>query len=116
MQRKFLKDLVMASYVEGLLNEKNVKRIADHLTRSELKEYIKALKFEEQKRTVIVTVPNEKAMPEQKELAEIFTGKNIIYTTDSDLILGMRIQDNDTIYDGNLKNSLQDLVNYVNNI
>lgn len=116
MKKKLVKKLALASYVNGVLSEKNVMRIANHLTRSELKAYIKALKQEEQKKTVIVTVPNEKFFLDKKELQEIFTDKHIQIASNSDLLLGIRIQDNDTIYDGNLQSNLEDLVQYINEV
>ncbi len=109
------KDLVAASYTNNGLHEKTVLTIADHLSRSELKMYVKALKRAEKALTVIVDSASTPSEALKIKLAEAFSDKTIHYQTDPSLLLGVRITDNDIVYDANLKSTLGKLVTEIEN-
>lgn len=107
MNIKKIKTLVLASYTDKRLNVDKVNKIAGLLTRKDLKTYIKVLKSYEKKNTVIVNLPflyNDK-----KIFDKMFKGKKIIYKEDPSLIAGVRIINNDIVYEHNLKNTLEDI-------
>lgn len=112
MTRNALKQLVIASYSDGELDPKNVNKIADLLTRSELQLYIRALKNWEKQQQVIVDVPQE--TPGMKaELQSVFPDKQIVLTVDPSLILGMKMHHNDDIYEMSLKNTLEKITEHI---
>ncbi|MFH1833102.1 MAG: hypothetical protein ABH816_02945 [Candidatus Levyibacteriota bacterium] len=113
MTKKHIKKLILESYTKNNLDQKKVERIAERLTRKELKHYIKALKNLELQRSVIVSSPRPLKGENIKNLKNMFGSKKIIYNLDPNLILGMRIQDNDILYEMDLKNTLDDLAKYI---
>lgn len=113
MTGKKIKELALKSYSKNNLDPKIVKRIALFLNRKELKLYLKELKKIENKKNVEITlakIPNDKS---KKIFNNLFPNKKIIYNIDKSLILGVKITNNDLIYEMNLKNTFQNLVDYV---
>ena len=49
-----------------------------------------------------------------KELKKLFPDKNIKFFEDKSLIAGLKLIDNDNIYDFSLKNTFKNLVSYIN--
>lgn len=116
MTKKIIKKLALASYTNNKLDAKKVDRIVKHLNRQELKTYLKAIKnYESQTSVTLLTPGSAKKGEYLSELKQLFPDKKIIFDRDDSLIAGIRIVDNDTIYDFNLKNTLQNLVSYINN-
>jgi len=115
MTRKLIKKLVLASYSNNRLDSKKVSRIAKLLNRKELKTYIKAIKNYENARTITLLAPHVSINGGFiSEIKKIFPGKKILLKQDGSLIAGIRIIDNDTIYDFNIRNTLKNLVSYIN--
>lgn len=113
MNKKHIKKLVIHSYKKERLDSKIVQRIADLLSRSELKDYLNELKRYEKKRTVIVSLTDYPTELEQKKLGALFPHKKIVYNIDPSLLTGMRVMDDDVLLDINLKNTLDELVEHV---
>lgn len=115
MTKKQIKKLAIASYTKGKLDYTKVKKIIKFLKRSELKLYIKAIKNYENNKTVTVFIPS---IVERKniltDLKKIFPEKKIVFKKDQSLIAGIRIIDNDIVYDTNIKNTLENLIYFVN--
>lgn len=111
--KKFLKKLVLASFTDNSLNQENVEKITSYLTRKELKSYIRSLKQRVQQLSVHITVPVHLNRKDEEQLESIFPTKKITVSTDPNLILGILIQDNDTIYDMSLKNTLLSAQSYI---
>ncbi|MCL6096812.1 MAG: hypothetical protein M1444_04005 [Patescibacteria group bacterium] len=115
MTRKLIKKLALASYSKNKLDSKKVNKIVKLLNRKELKTYIKTVKNYESARTVTFLTPRASRGDEYvSELRKMFPGKRILVKQDDSLIAGIRIVDNDTIYDFNIRNTLQNLVSYIN--
>jgi F0F1-type ATP synthase delta subunit len=49
-----------------------------------------------------------------KEFKRIFPDKRLEFSEDKSLIAGLKLIDNDIIYDFNLKNTFENLVSYIN--
>ncbi|MDO8658669.1 MAG: hypothetical protein Q7K55_08050 [Candidatus Levybacteria bacterium] len=116
MTKEQIKELVFKSYIKNKLDESRVDLAANKLNRKSLKEYIRALKKFESKNTIIVSVPH---MPEQNEikiLSDLFTGKKIVYNIDPAILVGIKLVEDDLIYDYNLKNTLENMAKFASQI
>ncbi len=112
MNRQTLKQLILASYTDGELDAKKVNKVSDLLTKKELKLYIRALKNSEKQNTILVEVPSHDAIDES-DLQELFPDKRISLTVDPELLVGMRFQDNDDIFEYSLKNTLDKITEHI---
>jgi F0F1-type ATP synthase delta subunit len=113
MNKKILKELISESYTRNELDPIKVMRIADILSRSELKQYIQALKDTENNMSVTVTIPDGMEDLELEQFKDIFQNKKICIEKDPSLLLGVKITDNDMVYEFNLRNTLEKMVKYV---
>lgn len=109
---KLIRDLVEASYKNGILDAQIVEAISDKLSYKELKNYINALKLSEKKRTLIIETPSKDTKLDEAELEKTFGKKTVVYVQKPELLAGVRIIDNDTVYNMNLKNNLERLAAY----
>ncbi len=111
MNKKKIDALVLASYENNFLNRKNVNRIAILLNKSDFKKYINGLKLQEKKRTVTILSPvNNQYL---NKFQKLFPNKRIILKNDSSLMLGVKIVENDTVYEFTLKNFLDKIISHV---
>ncbi len=115
MTRKFLKQLVLKSYQDNKLQSENVLMISETLDRKALKEYLAALKQTEKLRTVYVDVPFDGDDEQIKEVKSLFPGKNIVVRKDPSLLVGMRIANNDDVFEMNLRHHLDAIMSHVEN-
>jgi len=113
MTKKFLQQLVLASYTKDELDQAKINKIASLLDRGELKDYIRALKVNERKRSVVIISALPLSKNDEEKMKQIYPHKKIITLADPSLLLGLRIQDNDTIYQLNLHDSLERIREYV---
>lgn len=104
MNKKVINQLVIASYTKEQLDNKKVQRIAKILSRADLKKYIRGLKLTEKANTISLVLPDMKFY--NRSLLG-YTKKNITVLEDTSLLMGVKIIDNDTVYDMTLKNNLQ---------
>lgn len=112
MTIKLLKQLINYSYNNNLLNPKNVNRIAGLLNRSDLKQYIRAIKIQERKLNIFIDTPINNVDNKDK-FNDIFPDKNITYRNDPTLMLGARVTADDMILDINLNNTLDNIIKFV---
>lgn len=103
--------LITASYSGDYLDQKKVNKIACLISRSDLKKYINGLKLLEMKRSLIISSPG--GNQNLKKFQKLFPHKNIILKKDPSLMLGLEIVDNDIVYEFTLKNSLNKIINYI---
>jgi len=115
MTKKDIKKLAEWSYTKENLDQKKARKITKLLGKSDLKLYIKALKNIESKKVVRIVVPDKKMIDINmlKQFQTAFPKKRIEIEEDSGLILGIKIVDNDLIYQLNLKNTLDNLSQYL---
>lgn len=111
MNKKILKTIVAKSYKNDILDSNKVYAIADSLSRYELKQYIRSLKNYENKKNVIVTTSF--SIDNHKVFEKLFLNKKIVYKVDPFLILGIKILNNDNVYEFNLKNTLDHIVSHI---
>jgi len=112
MDKKLIKKLAKASYIGNQIDEKSVNRIVPNLNRKQLKEYIKALKNLENKFTVYIDYSNELRENNKKEIVGLFPNKKVYFKKNADLIMGIKIRENDIVRNINLKNSLKQITKY----
>nr|MBI5455577.1 hypothetical protein [Candidatus Levybacteria bacterium] len=116
MTKKQIKKLISASYIKNNLDSARVNRISKQLTRQELKLFIKLLKNYDQSKTVTLLVSSILASNEiVKQIKKMYSDKNVVIKEDKSLVAGIRLIDNDTIYDVNIKNSLNEMVSFIKN-
>ena len=110
MDKKLLKQLILISYKNGKLNSEIVSKIAEKLTRQQLKLYIQALKNAEKLQNVYIDAPIEPQKDTINAIKTIFPNKNILTRTDKSLLVGTKIMYNDDIFEMSLKNSLDQII------
>ncbi len=115
MNKKLLKQLVLISYKNGDLDNKIVSKIADKLGRNDLKQYIKSLKNAEKLRNVYIESPFEMSNNLKKQMSDSFPGKKIKTVKNLSLLLGTKVVYNDDVFEMNLKNSLDVIVENIEN-
>lgn len=109
--KKEIQILAKDSYTNNQLDEKKVLEFSSHMDRKALKAYIRALSAIEKKNNVIIATPSVKSYNTNKEVFEqVFAGKNIIAEEDKSLLLGLRVTDNDMIFEKSLKQILENMV------
>lgn len=119
MTKKQIKQLVKLSFVRNNLDPKRVLRFAKIMKRSELRDYVKYLKAQIASKQVIIQVTKIEEIDKpkiQKQFGRLFPNKKIHLEENRDLILGLRVIDNDKIYDFNLKNYFEDMGSYLKEI
>ena len=115
MNSKLIKKLAQECFINGVLDEKRVLRIVKYLNKKDLRVFIKNLKLIDDKNTVTVFVSDKKFDKLlKKHVGQIFKGKKIEIKEDNELIAGIRIKDFDNIYELNLKNTITNIVNFIN--
>lgn len=112
MNRNMLKKLVLESYDDGELDAQKVNKIADLLSKSELKLYIKALKNWEKEHSIIIDLPRAD-MVYHEQVQTLFPDKKVVMQFDPTLLLGMRLQENDDIYEMSLKKTLDKITQHI---
>lgn len=111
MNKKQIKQLALASYSEGKLDEKTVEKVSTLLKRKDLKTYIRALKLEEKKHMVSVAVPVASVYNKTAEVFfDVFPGKEVHVSEDKLLLFGAKVAADDMVYDFSLKSKLDDFL------
>jgi hypothetical protein len=111
MNKKQIKQLVESSFEGNYFNEKTVNKIVAKLDKADLRKYINGLKLAEKEKTVIIASPM--INNDLKEIEKIFPNKKFIIKKDSTLLLGVKIVNNDMVYEFTLKNSFDKIVKYI---
>lgn len=108
MTKREIKTLTIASYKNDKLNEAFIVRVMKALSRKDMKAYLRALQLEEKKRKIYVATAQKSGYnTTKKSLEKIFAHKDIVFQEDPSLLLGLKIIDNDIVYDMSLKNQLE---------
>ena len=111
MNKRSIDKLILRSYKNNYLDEKTVKKVVALLSKQDLKKYINGLKLEEMKKTVMISSPSD--IQDRKKFEKLFPHKKIVFNKDTSLMLGIRIVDNDIVHEFTLKNSLDKILNHV---
>lgn len=113
MDKLKIKQLAKFSFKDNQLDEVKVKKISQLLNRTHLKGYIKNLKAIERKQTIVLVVPDDKIGNVSTivgQISKLYPGKRILIKTDPSLIAGMRIVNDDLIYEVSMKQILNDAI------
>lgn len=110
MNKKLLKQLLLISYKNGELDSQTVAKISEKLDRTQLKQYIKALKNAEKLRNVYVETPFAQNKSIMESVKSLFPDKKMQNLKNSSLIVGAKISYNDDIVEVSLKNNLDQIV------
>lgn len=115
MSKKEIKQLVLASYTKDKLDIRKINKIIKFFSKKDLKNYVKYIKSYEKTKNVIVEMPiiigKEDILRQFKKL---YPGKNIQLKENKTLLAGVKITDNDIVYEENLKNKLENIVSFIN--
>ncbi len=111
MNKKKINKLVLTSYSNNLLNKKKINKISTLLSRSDLKKYINGLKLFEKKKNIIISSPVNNQ--DLRKFEKLFPNKKILFKKDPSLMLGVKIVDNDVVYEFTLKNSLAKIISHI---
>lgn len=110
MTKTQIKNLALASFSNNGIDEKKVLKIIKLFKQSELRAYIKHLKaIDETKKIKVVLANKDMQKDSKKELSKIYKNKQIDFEYDENMILGLKIIDNDLIYEYNLKDAINKL-------
>lgn len=112
MTKKQIEQLAFHSYAKGNLDLKKIEKYSAGLSRIDLKRYIRTLKNLEKKQRVEVIIPfiNYRKNVNEKMLKALFLKRNIKYTIDPSIIAGVKIVNDDIVYNFNLKNTLEAII------
>lgn len=111
-----LKILATQSYTRGDLDPKKVESIARILKRSQLRQYLRAIKKLEESRKVVVVFSRFDDFKKEglkKTFAKLYPDKKIVFEEDKSLIVGVKVINNDEIFEFNLNNTLDNLSSYI---
>jgi len=115
---KNAKKLALQSFDNNILNQKKVNLIEGKLKSSDMKKYIKALKLIERKNTIYLVLPNEKIKNGVdyaiESLKKMYPGKKIEYLYDKSLMAGIKIINDDLIYEYNIGNTINNIFLHLN--
>lgn len=113
MKEKQLKQLVQQSFTNNRLDRNVVESIAGRLLRKDLKRYLRILKLYKQRMSVTIASSAFPTKAMQKKLASLFPNKDVRFVVDPSLVMGIKILDNDDLFEFNLKKTLNDLTTFI---
>ncbi len=115
MTKKQIERLVLESYAGNSMDTRRVEKLTSGISRGDLKIYIRALKNWERKTSIEIITPDERYQKDLKlsMIKRLFPNKEIKFKVDSSLISGVKIVSEDMVYDFNLKNTLEEIVEHI---
>lgn len=115
MTKKQIEQLVLQSYTGDNLDNRKVERLIGQVSRRDLKMYIRTLRNWERKRSVEILIPDEgyKKNIKLDMIKKMFPKKRVKYSVDSSLITGVKVISEDMVYDFNLKDTLENIVEHI---
>lgn len=114
MDKKIVAKLVEVSYNNGRLDEARVNRIVKILNRKDLSVYLKALKRQENRLNVFIDHSFNLSALDQEILIKLFPEKTVYFRKDPGLVWGIRILEDDKVYNLNMKSALEQMSIYLN--
>ncbi len=115
MTTKKIRKIAQNSFINGKLDKKVIAKVTRTFTRREFKTYVRALRIITKKRVVKVYVPNKRLVTREikNSLLNFFQEKELDFIEEPEILAGIRIVDNDMIYELNLRDSLENMINYL---
>ncbi len=108
-----LRKLARYSSTNNNLSQAKVEKISKLLKREDLKYYVKMLKQIERKNTVTLVASDENLPSTQavaKKISKLYPNKKIQIQIDPTLIAGIKVINDDLIYELSLKNILEEAI------
>lgn len=102
--------LAKLSFTDNSLNQQKADIIVAKLKRKDARAYIRALRLHESYMSVNVLLPYPADQTLGKKLQIHFPDKKIVYTIDKSVLAGMRIIENDILYDYSLEAKVDRLI------
>ncbi len=109
MDKKQIAKLVDMSFVDGILDEKSVNKIIGQLDGRELREFLKKLTEQEKMQHVYVDLTFDLHDADKKKFKELFPKRQVVFRKDAELVFGIRITDNDMVYNFNMKDAFDQI-------
>jgi len=103
--------LAYSSYKNNHLDEKVAMKISSLLKRSNLKKYINALKLIEKKKNVLVSYTG--SSKDLEKIRRLFPQRKLFFKKEPSLLLGIKVVDNDNVYEFTLKSALDKIVEHI---
>ena len=115
MSIKKVKKMALKSFNENSLDQKIISLVSKKLNKKDLKVYINELKRINDVKFVKVYVPDKKIMTDKmtQSLSKFFVNKELRIIEEPELIAGLRIVDNDLIYELNLRDNFENMIEYL---
>ncbi|MBI2031129.1 MAG: hypothetical protein HYT08_00795 [Candidatus Levybacteria bacterium] len=118
MDYKKIKKIAEQSFINNKLDPKIVNFVTKKLKRSEIKKYIKILRLLERKKTIYLVLPkvteNQGTDYVLSYLNKTYPDKKIEIEKDPSLISGIKILNDDIIYNYNVKDTINNLISHIN--
>lgn len=98
------------------LNPEKIKAIKKTLKQNELREYVKAIKKIENQKTIELVIPNENTTELKeilKSIEKAYPDKKIVVKYDPSLIAGIRIINDDNVYELSVQGMLEDALSTI---
>lgn len=98
------------------LNPERIKTIKKTLKQNELREYVKAIKKIENQKTIELVIPNENTTELKeilKSIEKAYPDKKIVVKYDPSLIAGIRIINDDNVYELSIQGMLEDALSTI---
>lgn len=105
MSTKKIKLLAASCYDNNRLIEKKVFNVSKYLKRRDLKRLVRELKAHEAEKSIVVTLSSE--IYNKEPFISYFSNKTLIFKYDPALLVGVKIEYNDNVYNFSLKNILE---------
>lgn len=101
------------SFSQGELDPNKINIIKNNLQRRELKNYIKELEKIIKRNTVFITSSIPFNTESKIKIESLFPRKKIEYHINQSLIVGLRVIDNDNLYELDLKKILENISSHI---
>jgi F0F1-type ATP synthase delta subunit len=110
MNTEKLKKLAEISAKEKTIPEDIRRFLLTQLNKNDLKIFLRHYKNVLRNKRVYVTSSDNLSKDQQTNLKKSYPEKDLIFTTDSTIGAGIKIQDNDTIFDLTFKKHITDMI------
>lgn len=107
---KKVRKLVELSFTNGKINDKIAQYILKNLSKKELKEYVKILKYKVEANRVMISSASVLNSSEKVEMTKLFSDYSVEFKEDTQIGGGMKVTIGDTIIDLSVKNYIQTIL------
>lgn len=107
---KKVKKLVELSFVDGKIDNKVAGYVLSHLSKKELKAYLKILRHRIEARRVVIASASVLNSAEKKKMSKIFADYDIEFEQNLEIGGGMKVMVGDTIIDLSVKNYIETIL------